>query len=365
MKQTTTEKKPILKEWRNALVFAVIFATLFRWSLAEAFVIPTSSMENSLLVGDYILVSKVHYGPRTPTTPLQVPLTHQKIWGTEIPSYLDWIHLPAFRLPGMRQVERGETVVFNAPKDLLDPTERPMDLMTYLVKRCMAVSGDVIEIRDKQVFVNGKPMPNPPGMKFRYELLAEYPLQSHHMAAFGLDSEDYWFLGYTKENTPLYSLLLTTEQLEKMESAPFKVSLNLASDTPSGLELFPSSMANTWTIDNYGPLTVPQKGMRIVINDSTLNFYGELIEKYEGQDEVIISNGKLKIKGKTIAQYTFQQDYYFMMGDSRDNSIDSRYWGFAPEDHIVGKPVMVLFSKNVEATGLDRIRWERIFIGID
>ncbi|MCL6261349.1 S26 family signal peptidase [Aquiflexum sp. TKW24L] len=123
MKSTSTQKKPMFIEWRNALVFAVIVASLFRWSLAEAFVIPTSSMENSLLVGDYILVSKVHYGPRTPATPLQVPLTHQKIWGTDIPSYLDWIQFPTFRLPGMREVERGETVVFNAPKDLLDPIE--------------------------------------------------------------------------------------------------------------------------------------------------------------------------------------------------------------------------------------------------
>lgn len=365
MKSSKTEKKPILIEWRNAIVFAVVFATLFRWSLAEAFVIPTSSMENSLLVGDYILVSKVHYGPRTPTTPLQVPLTHQKIWGTEIPSYLDWIQLPTFRFPGMRGVQRGETVVFNAPKDLLDPTERPMDLMTYLVKRCVAISGDVLEIRDKQIFVNGKAMPNPPGMKFRYEMLTEYPLQSHHLEAFGLDSEDYWFLGYTKENTPVYSLLLTAEQLEKIESAPFNISIHPPSDTQSGLELFPSSMANQWTKDNYGPVTVPKKGMQIPISATTLDLYGELIEKYEGQDKVEISAGKLEIGGKTMAQYTFNQDYYFMMGDSRDNSIDSRYWGFAPEDHIVGKPVMVLFSKNVEATGLDRIRWERIFMGIE
>jgi signal peptidase I len=365
MQSSPTEKKPLFIEWRNAIVFAVIFATLFRWSLAEAFVIPTGSMENSMLVGDYILVSKIHYGPRTPNTPLQIPLTHQKIWGTEIPSYQDWIQIPSFRLPGMRGVERGETVVFNTPKDLLDPTERPIDLMTYLVKRCVAISGDEIVIKDKQVFVNGQAIPNPPGMKFRYEMQTEYPLQPHHMSSFGLNSDDYWFLGYTKENKPVYSLLLTGEQLEKMESAPFKISLNIASDSQSGLELFPASMAKSWTVDNYGPLTVPKKGMQIPVNESTMDFYGELIEKYEGQKEVDISNGKLVIKGKELNQYTFNQNYYFMMGDSRDNSIDSRYWGFAPENHIVGKPVMVLFSKNVEGKGLDRVRWERIMMGID
>ena len=146
MKATNSKSK--LTEWRNAAVFAVVVATLFRWSLAEAFVIPTGSMENSLLIGDHILVSKIHYGPRTPQTPLQIPLTHQKIWGTEITSYLDWIQLPTYRLPGLRGVERGESVVFNVPKDLLDPTERPMDLMTYLVKRCVAVAGDELEIKE-------------------------------------------------------------------------------------------------------------------------------------------------------------------------------------------------------------------------
>lgn len=365
MKSNPTTKKPLLVEWRNAIVFAVIVATLFRWSLAEAFVIPTGSMENSLLVGDYILVSKIHYGPRTPATPLQVPLTHQKIWGTEIPSYLDWIQLPTFRLPGMGRVERGQTVVFNTPKDLLDPTGRPLDLMTYLVKRCMAVSGDVIEIRNKQVFFNGEPMLNPPGMKFRYEMISEYPLQAHHLAAIGLGGDDTWFLGYTKENKSVYSLLLTEDQLKQVQVAPYMITVHRASDSPSGFPLFPSIMGAVWDQDNYGPLTVPQKGMAIVINDSTLSFYGELIEKYEEQKSVKIVDGRLEIGGKEIEKYTFRQDYYFMMGDSRDNSIDSRFWGFVPQDHIVGKPVMVLFSKNVEATGWERIRWERIFMGID
>src|SRR6184192_896599 len=148
-KKPQQEKKPksFIREWRDSVVFAVVVATLFRWSLVEAFVIPTPSMENSLLVGDYLFVSKFHYGPRTPRTPLQIPLTHQKIPGTKIPSYLDWIQLPSYRLPGLREVKRGEPVVFNVPKDLTDPTERPIDLKTYLVKRCVAVHGDQLQIR--------------------------------------------------------------------------------------------------------------------------------------------------------------------------------------------------------------------------
>jgi signal peptidase I len=153
MKTKHTSRKSAIKEWRDSIIFAVVVATFFRWGIAEAFVIPTPSMENSMLVGDFLFVSKYHFGSRTPRTPLQLPLTHQKIWGTEIPSYLPWIQLPSYRLPGLRKVERNEPVVFNVPKDLLDPTERPIDLKTYLVKRCVAIGGDVLMIRDKSMLI--------------------------------------------------------------------------------------------------------------------------------------------------------------------------------------------------------------------
>lgn len=358
-------KKSKFIEWRNAFTFAVVFATLFRWSLAEAFVIPTGSMENSLLVGDYILVSKVHYGPRTPHTPLQIPLTHQNIWGTDIPSYLDWIQLPSYRFPGIRQVERGETVVFNTPKDLLEPMERPTDLMTYLVKRCIAVSGDVIQIKDRQVYINGKPTANPFDIKFRYKVTTEYPLQQHNWVNIGLGNDDYGFMGYNKDNKAVYNMLLTEGQLNSFNIAPSTISVESFPASPSEFPLFPAMIHNSWSLSNYGPITVPKKGMVINANDSTLKIYGELIEEYEGQDAVRVSNGKLEIGGLGVDQYTFQQDYYFMMGDSRDNSIDSRFWGFVPEDHIVGKPVLVLFSKDGHGEGWDKIRWTRIFSSID
>ncbi|WP_194776272.1 signal peptidase I [Pararhodonellum marinum] len=357
-------KKSSLIEWRNALVFAVVVATFFRWSLAEAYVIPTGSMENSLLVGDYILVSKIHYGSRTPQTPLQVPLTHQKIWGTDIPSYLDWVQLPSYRLPGLRNVERGETVVFNTPKDLLDPTDRPDDLMTFLVKRCVAISGDVLEIRDRQIYINDEAMVNPPRMKFQYHVITQYPLQPHHLANLGLDGDDFWFSGFN-DNKAIYSMFLTEDQLEKIQKAPYLVSVESGSGSPVGFPLFPATMNDKWDLNNYGPLTLPQKGLNIDINENTLDFYGELIEKYEGNRNVKIRDGKLEIDGKKVDNYTFKQGYYFMMGDSRDNSIDSRYWGFVPESHIVGKPLLVLFSKNEHGKGLDKVRWERIFSRIE
>lgn len=364
MKTEPIAKKTKFQEWREAIVFAVVVASLFRWSLAEAFVIPTSSMENSLLVGDYLWVSKIHYGTRTPRTPLQVPLTHQKIWGTEIPSYLDWIQLPSYRLPGFRKVKRGEPVVFNTPKDLLDPTERPVDLKTYLVKRCVAIGGDVIEIKNQQVFINGEPMVNPPGMKFRYQVITKEILQPRTLEKLELDSEDFWFLGKTNDGKAVYSMLLTQQQLNDVNAALYKVSVESASDDKGSFPLYPTMMNSTWTLNNYGPLTIPQKGMTIVVNDSTLNFYGEFIEKYEGHKSVNISNGQLEIDGQSLTSYTFQQDYYFMMGDSRDNSIDSRYWGLVPEDHILGKPLFIWFSVNKDGKWLDKVRWERLFTGI-
>ena len=365
MKTNPTIKKSKFIEWRNALVFAVVVATFFRWSLAEAYVIPTGSMENSVLVGDYILVSKVHFGPRTPQTLLQLPLTHQKIWGTEIPSYLDWVQIPSYRFPGFRNVERGEIVVFNAPKDLLDPTDRPNDLMTLLVKRCVAVPGDVLEIKDRKISINGKETVNPSGMKFQYEVTTKYPLQPHQLQNLGIGKEDYWVSGYVGENKTVYSMLLTNEQIDKVQKARDVVSVEVSSGSPVGFPLFPALKNDTWDLHNYGPLTVPQQGMTIQVNEMTLDFYGELIEKYEGNEQVKVANGQLEIDGERLEAYTFKQDYFFMMGDSRDNSIDSRYWGFVPESHIIGKPIMVLFSKNVEGEGLNKVRWERIFSTVE
>src|SRR5687767_14750099 len=168
-KKPATKPKSKLREWREAIVFAVVVATLIRWTTVEAFVIPTPSMENSLLVGDFLFVSKFHYGTRTPRTPLQIPLTHQTIWGTEIPSYLPWIELPSYRFPGISEVKRGDAVVFNLPPpDPKDGLTRPIDLKTYYVKRCVAVSGDLLQIIDQQVIINRKPLDNPEHMKFSY-----------------------------------------------------------------------------------------------------------------------------------------------------------------------------------------------------
>lgn len=359
-----SKPKSKLREWREAIVFAVVVATLIRWGTVEAFVIPTPSMENSLLVGDYLFVSKVHYGPRTPRTPLQIPLTHQKIWGTEIQSYLTWIELPSWRLPGIREVKREEAVVFNVPDlTMNDGVERPIDLKTYYVKRCVGVPGDTLSIRERELIVNGKALSKPANMKFSYLVSAKDELTKRSLAKLGLDPDDYHFLGRTKENKAFYKMYLTNEQVTAVKSVPFILSVDddyTAHDGPDA-DIFPSVMNTLWNGDNYGPIVLPQEGMVISIDSSTLGMYGETIRLYEHNENVTIGDDTLMIDGKPVKEYTFKQDYYFMMGDSRNNSLDSRYWGFVPADHIVGKPLFVWFSVDDHADLLHKIRWNRLF----
>jgi signal peptidase I len=363
-KKQEQTKKTKWQEWRDSVVFAVVVATLFRWSLVEAFVIPTPSMENSLLVGDFLFVSKFHYGARTPRTPLQIPLTHQKIWGTEIPSYLTWIQLPSYRLPGLRTVKRGEPVVFNVPKNLLDPTERPVDLKTYLVKRCVAIPGDQFQIRDRQIFINDQPTANPEGMKWAYRVYAKDEIHPRHLNRLGLDSDDYFFSGRTTEEKALYMMYLTQKQVAEVKSSSFITSVE-EYDRGEGGGIFPAGKQGEWSGNNYGPLTIPAKGMTMAVNADMLKVYGEIIRLYEGNKNVLITGTTLRIDGKETLNYTFQQDYYFMMGDNRDNSLDSRYWGLVPKDHILGKPLFIWMSIDQQADILHKIRWQRLFKLID
>lgn len=364
------EQKPksLLREWRDALIFAVVVATLIRWGTVEAFVIPTPSMENSLLVGDYLFVSKLHYGPRTPRTPLQLPLMHQKIWGTEIPSYLPWIELPSYRFPGFSEVKRGESVVFNAPtKELNEGKEYPIDIKTFYVKRCVGIAGDRLEIKNRQLFVNGEPMENPAEMKVSYLVTAKDEIRERNLSKFGLDPDDYYFLGRTTDDKALYKMLLTPEQHEEIKRSSFILTVqdDFTTYNRPDPDIFPEIRNTSWNGDNYGPIVIPKKGMKLTINDSTLAYYGETILMYEHLDDVVISDNKLIIDGKVVNEYTFSQDYYFMMGDNRNNSLDSRYWGFVPWDHIVGKPLFIWFSVDEHADLWNKIRWKRMFTLVD
>lgn len=371
-KDEDSKPKSKTREWVDAIVFAVIAATIIRWLLMEAFTIPTPSMEKSLLVGDFLFVSKFHYGTRTPATPLQVPLTHQKIWGTNIPSYLDWIQLPQYRLPGITEVKRNDVVVFNVPgieeNNFEEPNKNkwidyPVDLKTNYIKRCVGLPGDVLEIVDRQVIVNGEAIDNPEEMQFSYIVQSETRLSERVLEDLGIEGQRIF---NSNKNDDIYQeFFLTNEEVEALQQMPFIKSVREARSLskgeweprifPNDQELFP------WNGDWYGPLKIPKEGETITINKETLLTYGKIIMRYEHNDDVKISDGKLFIDGKEVSEYTFKQDYFFMMGDNRHNSLDSRYWGFVPEDHIVGKGFFIWLSLDPNESFFSKIRWRRFF----
>ncbi len=365
------QKKSFFREWLDAIAFAVIAATLIRWLIMEAYTIPTPSMENSLLVGDFLFVSKFHYGTRTPKTPLQIPLTHQKIWFTEIPSYVTWIQLPQYRLPGISYVKSGDIVVFNVPgmneNNYLMPRstwiDYPVDLKTNYIKRCVAVSGDVLEVKNRKVILNGQPSPDPQTMQYSYLVSAKDEINQRNLTNLGLDPDDFTYLGRQEDNRPMYQMFLTKDKATELKSIPYITAVQddyRTSDTPD-MRIFPDSKYSRWNADNYGPVTIPKKGMTISINDSTLAFYGQTIKLYDHNENVELSDSTLMINGKPLKEYTFKQNYFFMMGDNRHNSLDSRYWGFVPEDHVVGKAFFIWLSIDKYADFVHKIRWSRFF----
>lgn len=350
--KTAKPPKGFFREWGDAILFAVVAATLIRWATFEAYVIPTPSMEQSLLVGDYLFVSKLHYGPRTPKTPLQVPLTHQTIWGTSIPSYSDLIQLDQYRLPGFSEVKRNDVVVFNFPPE----EEHPVDLRTNYIKRCVAIAGDDLEIRDTEVFVNGKKADAPAGMQFKYVLQTESAINDKFFQEHNISEPFPIQGGYAVDTTPE-----TAKALEEMD---FIKSVTMWKDSAgyAATDVYPHVPSRfKWNKDNFGPLHVPAKGETIKLDSMTIPLYEQVIRKYEGNKNVEVQGDKLLIDGKAISTYTFKQNYYFMMGDNRHNSLDSRFWGFVPEDHIVGKAVLIWMSANPRGGVSGKIRWDRIF----
>ena len=337
-----------LKEWTHAIVFAVIVATLVRWLVIEAFTIPSSSMEGTLLTGDYVLVSKLHYGARTPTTPLQIPLTHQTIAG--MPAYSDWIQLPTYRMPGFSRIKRGDKVVFNHPAEL----DRPVDLRTYYIKRCVGLPGDTLHIRDARIYVGEEPQPQYPGLQYRYYLKTASRLDKPFFKKEHIREYIPVKGGYLVHTTPAIAARLVdyaTIQLVKRLILPPG-----AEDT----EIYATSEASPWNSDQFGPCTVPARGMTISINEEALHMYAQVIACYEGHQDVHIDEQyRLLIDGQPVTTYTFRQDYYFMVGDNRGNSLDSRFWGFVPRDHVVGKAVMVFMSYDMQGSFWEKVRWGR------
>lgn len=384
-KETTPKKqKSAFREWLDSVAFAVVAATLIRFFIFEAYTIPTPSMEGSLMVGDFLFVSKLHYGVRTPKTPLQLPLTHQKIWFTDIPSYLRWLDLPIFRLPGFSSVKQGDAVVFNVP-NFEEDGDAPVDLRTFYVKRCVATPGDVLEVRDQQVVVNGKAMENPVRMQHPIFMKSKENLDEKFFAEYGIrnspdasyDSADWLPLAEPDSQNVLWGYKLNTSKAvkEEIQALPFNKSFdtNLFKD-PKGLtfiDIFPhDTTLFKWNRDFYGPLKVPAKGLTVPMTPGNVALYSEAIQKYEGNKNVVVNGYQIAIDGKAISSYTFKQDYYFMMGDNRHNSADSRFWGFVPSDHIVGKAFFVWMSIDSNKSLFsgkfwEVIRWNRLFRFVD
>lgn len=345
------KQKSNLREWIDSIIFAIVAATLIRGLLVEPFTIPTSSMEKSLLVGDYLFVSKFHYGARTPKTLIQFPLAHQYFWGTGIPSYLDWIQVPQIRLPGFTDIKRGDAVVFNYPLEY----QHPSDLRVHYIKRCMGLPGEELEVRNLQVFINGEPAENPEHMENRYQVISNEPIKDRVFWKY--DITDF----YAADNG--YIIHATPDAVESLKSLSFVQDvrpIHMKEDQVNP-RIFPDAQTFPWNEDFFGPLKIPYEGMTIKITPENLATYQSVITHYEGHDEVSIQDGKLFLEGIEVDQYQFKQDYYFMMGDNRHNSEDSRFWGFVPEDHIVGKALFIWFSIDSNATFLDKVRWNRIF----
>lgn len=334
------------------ILFAAVFASVIGALFMKSYAIPTSSMEGTMLVGDHMFVSKFHYGAKLPQTPLQIPLTHQKIWGTDIPAYLDWVKLPYMRLPGLEQVKNNDIVVFNYPREL---DEYPVDLRTFYVKRCIGIAGDTLEIAKGQVLINGKELINKGIQQQSYLLLTETSIRDKFFESKGIHD-------HYKINGG-YLIHTNSETAKDIENLSFITSLKkLESEELFGSQNTYGDVSSQWNADDYGPIYIPKKGDTVQLDDENLALYKDIILYYDWNENAEFKNGKIFIDGKEIHSYTFRQNYYFMMGDNRHNSEDSRFWGFVPEDHIVGKPLFIYWSTGKSEGFFDyfsSIRWDR------
>ena len=385
-------KKGAVREWVDAIIFAVVAATIIRTFFIEAYTIPTSSMEGSLLRGDFLFVSKVAYGPRVPMTPLSFPFVHHTLPLTSTTkSYLEWIRLPFYRYPGLTHIKRYDAVVFNYPDgDTLstvfqsndsyyslvryngrnevwnnkrrygDIIARPVDKRENYIKRCIGLPGDTLEVKDQVVYINGKALQNPKYAQFSYQVVTDGSklndrlidkLGIHEVMESGNPSVSFAFMN--EESAKQLSETPIVRSVTKLEHPAF--------NPEDARRIFPYNPKYGWSVDNFGPLYIPKAGATVDISPENIDLYRRVIHAYEGHD-LEVKDGKIFIDGKERSTYTFAMNYYFMMGDNRHNSADSRYWGFVPEDHIVGKAEFVWLSLDPDKSwGNGKIRWNKLF----
>lgn len=412
-----------IMSWVDALVFALVAVYFINLFFFQNYVIPSSSLEKSLLTGDYLFVSKISYGPRKPNTPLTMPLTQHTLPVFDCKSYIEWPQWGYDRAPGLGKVKLNDIVVFNYPagdslctadqwntQDLYqmvysfghqiyqeqypEPVDyrklnaadrlkffdgiyaigrryiaenpqiygevisRPVDRRENYVKRCVGLPGQTLQIKNRIVYVDGKPNKEPDNVQYTYYVKLKASMPEDLMEELGISMEDLMSLnerGYLPLTSRAARILKSRRDI--VES----ITLNTDATTE---DIYPLNGATGWTRDNYGPIWIPKKGATIKLTLDNIAIYERPIRVYEGHD-LKISNGSIYIDGKLAKTYTFAMDYYWMMGDNRHNSLDSRYWGFVPEDHIVGKPIFIWWSSDPDRHGFSGIRWSRLFRFVD
>lgn len=369
-----------LGEWVSSIAFAIIAATLVHTYFMQPYTIPTSSLEKTLLVGDYLFVSKFHYGARVPMTTIAAPMAHDTIPVLGTKSFLsddknkngllNKLSLPYMRVPGFQKIKRNDIVVFSWPSDSLATmwgdnsrnfTYKPIDKRTNYVKRAVGTPGDTLEVRDGYVFINGKKTVLPDRAKPQWlhivdtngEKFSEGAVKRYNIREWGMQGNKY-VLNLTDEEAALIAKNPIVKNIEKHL-------------TPKGTydkSVFPHNPRYAWSTDNFGPIYIPKKGVTVELNSKTIPFYEQIIRRYENNNLTIFGDD-IYINGKKAKEYTFKQDYYWMMGDNRQRSLDARNWGYVPFDHVVGKPVMIWLSWDANAPNfmakLQSIRWDRMF----
>ena len=409
-------EKPVkfVMSWVDALVFALVAVYFINQFFFQNYVIPSSSLEKSLLTGDYLFVSKVSYGPRIPQTPLTMPLTQHTLPVVECKSYIEWPHWDYRRVKGLGDIQLNDIVVFNFPAgdtlcsapqyqafdyyqmcygigyqlypnrpdpDSLAPDmrmkyfnaiyeagrqtirqnqseygeiiTRPADRRENYVKRCVGLPGQTLQIKDRIVYLDGKANKEPENVQYTYHVKLKQAIPEEMMEDLGISMED-----LTSLNTSGY-MPLTNRAVKVLKAHPDIVESVTLNTEANDLEIYPLNGNKHWTRDNYGPIWIPKKGESIDLTLDNIAIYERPIKVYEAND-LQIRDGKIFINGQEAKSYTFKMDYYWMQGDNRHNSADSRYWGFVPEDHIVGKPIFIWWSSDPDRRGINGVRWSRL-----
>jgi signal peptidase I len=406
-------------EWVSSIAFAIIAATLVHTYFMQPFTIPTSSLEKSLLVGDYLFVSKFHYGARVPSTVIAAPMVHDSLPFTGTASYLKEPQLPYTRLPGLQKIKNNDIVCFNWPADSLATmwgdysgkfTYKPVDKKTNYVKRSVGIAGDSLEMRNGYFYINGKKneLPYRARLQFYYTFECKKPISQSTYPKFLLNKErtrvyrilsEYWnddrIQDAIKQNGNLskigedslytevaggvnpqfakrlkminvdnkININLTKEEVVRLEKYPLTISVKKINHSADNA-IFPHVKKLGWSQDNFGPIYIPKKGVTVKLDSESIPFYKQIIKNYEYND-IVINGDDIFINGKKADSYTFKQDYFYLIGDNRHNSLDARYWGYVPFDHVLGKPVMIWFSWDANAPSfiakLKSIRWDRMF----